>query len=289
MLARAGPPRLGPAMAQIDDSQGEHGELVARDDASRASTIAKLAAALKRTDEKPRLLLAAKLARELLPGDSGYGDPLSTAGSQPSQQLGRRLSSLTAERPSLLGEIGLSALQVWESISAQGADRGEREMAILFTDLVDFSDWSLRAGDTVAVELLRDVGSAIEPAVTAHGGVVVKRLGDGLMAAFEDPAGAVRAALEARDAIAEVEVDGYRPQMRAGIHIGRPRQLGGDYLGTDVNIAARVADAASGGEVLVSDSVRERLDEEGLKLKRRRFKAKGAPSDLSVYAVQKRK
>jgi len=109
------------------------------------------------------------------------------------------------------------------------------------------------------------------------------------MAAFEDPAGAVAAALEARDSIAEVEVNGYRPQMRAGIHIGRPRQLGGDYLGTDVNIAARVADAASGGEVLVSDSVRERLDESSLKLKRRRFKAKGAPSDLSVYTVQRRK
>ena len=271
-----------------NEDSGEGAELARREDASRESTIAKLAAALRRTDEKPRLLLAAKLARELLPGDSGYGDPLSTGGSQPSQQLGRRLSALTAERPSLLGEIGLSALQVWETISAQGADRGERELAILFTDLVDFSDWSLRAGDTMAVELLRDVGSAIEPAVTAHGGVVVKRLGDGLMAAFEDPAGAVVAALEARDSIAEVEVDGYRPQMRAGIHIGRPRQLGGDYLGTDVNIAARVADAASGGEVLVSDSVRERLDESSLKLKRRRFKAKGAPSDLSVYAVQRR-
>jgi adenylate cyclase len=272
-----------------NEDSGESAELARREDASRESTIAKLAAALRRTDERPRLLLAAKLARELLPGDSGYGDPLSTGGSQPSQQLGRRLSALTAERPSLLGEIGLSALQVWESISAQGADRGERELAILFTDLVDFSDWSLRAGDTVAVELLRDVGSAIEPAVTAHGGGVVKRLGDGLMAAFEDPAGAVAAALEARDSIAEVEVNGYRPQMRAGIHIGRPRQLGGDYLGTDVNIAARVADAASGGEVLVSDSVRERLDESSLKLKRRRFKAKGAPSDLSVYAVQRRK
>ena len=287
MLARVSRPRLA-RMAEHEEHSGERAEISKRDEAARESTIAKLSAALKRTDEKPRLLMAAKLARELLPGDSGYGDPLSTGGSQPSQQLGRRLSSLTAERPSLLGEIGLSALQVWETISAQGADRGERELAILFTDLVDFSDWSLRAGDTAAVELLRDVGSAIEPAVTAHGGVVVKRLGDGLMAAFEDPAGAVAAALEARDAIAEVEIDGYRPQMRAGIHIGRPRQLGGDYLGTDVNIAARVADAASGGEVLVSDSVRERLDEEGLKLKRRRFKAKGAPSDLSVYAVQRR-
>ena len=118
--------------------------------------------------------------------------------------------------------------------------------------------------------------------------MVVKRLGDGLMAAFDDPTDAVSAALEAGDAISKLEIDGYRPQMRAGIHIGRPRRLGDDYLGTDVNIAARVAEAASGGEVLVSDSVRERLDEEGLKLKRRRFKAKGAPSDLSVYLVKKR-
>jgi adenylate cyclase len=267
----------------------EAGKEVARsEDSTREGTIARLAAALRRTDEQPRLLLAAKAARELLPGDSGYGDPLSTGGSNPSQALGRRLSAITAERPSLLGEIGLSALQVWDTISAQGADRGERELAILFTDLVDFSDWSLRAGDTVAVELLRDVGAAIEPAVSSHGGVVVKRLGDGLMAAFDEPAGAVDAALDACQAVAEVDIDGYHPQMRAGIHIGRPRLVGGDYLGTDVNIAARVADAASGSEVLISDSVRERIDEQGLKMKRRRFKAKGAPSELSVYSVQRR-
>jgi adenylate cyclase len=275
-------------MAEIEEGGGKWAELSESDEAAREGKIAKLAAALRRTDERPKLLLAAKLARELLPGDSDYGDPLSTAGSQPSQQLGRRLSALTAERPSVLGEIGLSALQVWESISHPGADRGTRELVILFTDLVDFSDWSLRAGDTVAVELLREVGATIEPAVIEHGGTVVKRLGDGLMAAFDEPGGAVAAALQARDAIAEVEVDGYQPQMRAGIHMGHPRHIGGDYLGTDVNIAARVAGAASGGEVLISDPVRERLDEGALKLKRRRFKAKGAPRGLSVYAVEMR-
>ena len=266
----------------------EGADLSPRAGAERDSTIAKLAAALRRTDEQPRLLLAAKAARELLPGDSGYGDPLSTGGSNPSQALGRRLSALTAERPSLLGEIGLSALQVWESIASQGADRGEREVAILFTDLVDFSDWSLQAGDTAAVDLLREVGAAIEPAVTSHGGAVVKRLGDGLMAAFDDPAAAVAAALEACEGVAAVEAEGgYRPEMRAGVHIGRPRQVGGDYLGTDVNIAARVADAASGGEVLISDPVREHLDEGRLKVKKRRFKAKGAPRDLAVFSVQR--
>jgi adenylate cyclase len=275
-------------MTAADESGDERTEITKREGAERASTIARLSAALRRTDQQPKLLLAAKLVRELLPGDSAYGDPLSTAGAQPSQQVGRRLSALTAERPSLLGEIGLSALQVWDSISEQGSDQGTREMAILFTDLVDFSDWSLEVGDTVAVELLREVDSAIEPAVRTHGGTVVKRLGDGLMAAFEDPAQAVEGALQARDAVAEVDLDGYRPQMRAGIHVGRPRRIGGDYLGTDVNIAARIADAASGGEVLVSEVVCERLDRDAVKLKRRRFKAKGAPAGLTVYAVQGR-
>jgi adenylate cyclase len=271
-----------------EPNKGDGSELARPGGEGRATTIARLAAALRRTDEQPKLLLAAKAARELLPGDSGYGDPLSTGGSTPSQALGRRLSALTAERPSLLGEIGLSALQVWDSISSQGADRGERELAILFTDLVDFSDWSLQAGDTAAVNLLREVGAAIEPAIEAHDGVVVKRLGDGLMAVFDDPDRAVVSALDASDAVDGLDANGYRPHMRAGIHMGRPRQVGGDYLGTDVNIAARVADAASGGEVLVSDALRERLDESELKLKRRRFKAKGAPSDLTVYAVSRR-
>ena len=260
----------------------------AEEAAGREKTVARLGAALRRADQQPRLLLAAKLVRELLPGDSGYGDSLSTAGAQPSQQVGRRLSALTAERPSLLGEIGLSALQVWESISEDGGEGGKQELAILFTDLVDFSDWSLKAGDTVAVELLREVDAAIGPAVSDNGGEVVKRLGDGLMAVFREPAAAVTAALAAGDAVAEVDLDGYQPQMRAGVHIGHPQRLGGDYLGTDVNIAARVAAAASGNEVLISEPLCERLDKRAFELKKRRFKAKGAPRDLAVYRVRRR-
>jgi adenylate cyclase len=276
-------------MSEPKDSGNERAEVARRDQSARDTTVSRLSAVLRRADQQPKLLLAAKLVRELLPGDSGYGDSLSTAGGQPSQQVGRRLSALTAERPSLLGEIGLSALQVWDSISEEGSDQGPREVTILFTDLVDFSDWSLKAGDTAAIDLLREVDSAIEPAVTAQGGTVVKRLGDGLMAAFDDPGAAVEAALDACEAIGGVDLDGYRPQMRAGIHVGRPRRIGGDYLGTDVNIAARVAEAASGGEVLVSEPLCERLDRDALKLKRRRFRAKGTPSGLTVFRVQRQR
>lgn len=272
-------------MAQAEEqSRQEEAPLGAEE--SRRHLIARLGEALRGGDES-KLVTAAKLARELLPGDSGFGDPLSTAGTTPSQQIGRRLSALSAERPSMLGELGLGALQVWEAVSDTGAAQGERELAILFTDLVNFSSWSLKAGDTAAVELLRLVGSAIEPPVDRHHGAIVKRLGDGLMAAFDDPRAAVEAALEAGRAVDQINLDGYRPRMRAGVHMGRPRRIGGDYLGTDVNIAARVADAARGGEVLVSETVRDRLGTSALRLKRRRwFRAKGAPRELAVYAVK---
>jgi adenylate cyclase len=106
------------------------------------------------------------------------------------------------------------------------------------------------------------------------------------MAAFWDADSATEAAFAARDRIASIEVAGFRPQLRTGIHLGRPRKVGGDYLGVDVNIAARLCDAAKPGEILVSDRVLLHLDPNRVTGKNRRFRAKGAPKDLAVYAVR---
>jgi adenylate cyclase len=241
-----------------------------------------------RTDTNPQLLKIARWVRQRLPGDSELGDALSTAGDEPSLVLARRLSELGAERPSATRELGLGALQLWQALSeAQGRGRGEREVTILFTDLVEFSAWALEAGDDAALELLRRVGSYEDAAVTAHGGRVVKRLGDGMMAAFGDAENAVRAAQVARAGVESVQADGYHPQLRAGIHTGRPRKIGGDYLGVDVNVAARVTSGAKPGEILVSSAACANLDESKFTLKRkRRFKAKGAPKELEVFTVE---
>ena len=249
--------------------------------------IERMRAALRRIDSKESFVAPARALRRRLPGDGEYGDPLSIAGSEPPQLIGQRLTALTAERPSAMREVGLGALQVWQALSeAQGRGRGEQELTILFTDLVDFSSFTLEAGDTLAVELLRRVGQCVEPVLIAHGGRIVKRLGDGLMVVFADPQAALAAALEASAAIDDVEVGGHRPQLRAGLHVGKPRKLGDDYLGVDVNIAARVAAAAGPGEVLVSDAVADRIEDPTISLKRKwRFGAKGAPRDLDVFAV----
>ncbi len=242
-------------------------------------------AALKRLDSGERMIALARAGRRRLPGDHRYGDSLSLTGDQAPALIGRGLTAMGEERPSALRELGMGALQVWQSLSeAQGRGQGDEEVAILFTDLVGFSDWVLDAGDEEAVALLREVGEAVERPVRARGGRVVKRLGDGVMAVFGEPGAAVQAACEAAGAVADVYAQG----LRAGVHVGRPRRLGGDYFGVDVNVAARVAGAAGSGEVLVSDAVRDRLDPDEISTRRRgRFKQMGTPKGLLAYVAHR--
>jgi adenylate cyclase len=252
-------------------------------------SVPKIKRVAARLDTEPRLLDSVRKLRQRLPGDEHFGDPLSIAGDAPVEIIARSVSAFVPERESILSEIGFAGLQVWQSLSeATGRGRGEVELALLFTDLVGFSSWALSAGDAAALTLLREVGTAVETAVLAHGGRIVKRLGDGLMATFADAQLAVEAALDAQDAIAQIEVAGYRPKMRAGVHWGRPRKLGGDYLGVDVNIAARVGDAAKADQVLVSDTALMRIEAQDLRVGRsKRLKADGAPRDMHVATVSR--
>jgi adenylate cyclase len=245
---------------------------------------------VRRTDSRPQLVATAKFLRRLLPGDDRYGDALTTGGDRVPERIGRLVSEAQAERPSAMRELGLGALQAWQAISeAQGRGRGSVDVAIMFTDVVEFSAWALDAGDEAALELLNAVATVEDRAIASHRGSLVKRLGDGSMSVFRDASDAVGAALEAQDGMAEVTVAGHTPELRAGVHLGRPRRVGSDYLGVDVNIAARVGECAHGGEVLVSEPARMRLDDAEFAFGRKRLlRETGAPRDLAVRRVRRR-
>ncbi|HET7573833.1 MAG TPA: adenylate/guanylate cyclase domain-containing protein, partial [Solirubrobacterales bacterium] len=186
----------------------------------------RLVEAARRFNRHPTLLRAARRTRERALGDEEFVEALSDVRGRRSDLAARQLVALRGERPGALGELGLSALQAWQRLAeSQDRGRGKVDVAILFTDLVGFSSWALEAGDHSALRLLREVASAIEPPIAANQGEVVKRLGDGLMAAFWSGPDAVEAALEAHERIAPIEVEGYRPQLRTGIHLGRPRKV----------------------------------------------------------------
>jgi adenylate cyclase len=244
----------------------------------------------RREGESRRLTAIAEVlrsGRELLPGDPELVDPREELPDRPRALLERYVAE-AGERPTPLRELGLGAIQLLQAAAdSRARQRGGVRLAILFTDLVGFSAWALEAGDERALVLLREVSDCVEPAIRAQCGELVKCLGDGHMAVFGRAEQAVEAALEAQLRLADVEVDGHRPQLRAGVHVGQPRKVEADYLGVDVNVAARVVAAAKGSQLLVSGTVREELDDERYRFgRRRRLGAKGAPSDLDVYVVK---
>lgn len=245
-------------------------------------TIAARAAA--RVDRNPAL---AGLLRTVRTGLGGEIDPLrlppALAG-----QLATDLAVVAGGRPSVLGELGLSAVALWQAHAGTSHDTGAAERTVVFTDLSGFSQWTLQVGDDTAVAALRRVAAAVEPLIAAEGHLV-KRLGDGLMVVYDRPADAVRAARAARRAVAELDLDGHRLALRAGIHTGHPTPLGGDFYGRDVNIAARLTDTAGPGEIALSDDTRRRLgtdwpDNPG-PTRQRTVTTRGVPTHLTAHIL----
>ena len=122
------------------------------------------------------------------------------------------------------------------------------ELTVAFTDLEDFTAYTESAGDAAARRLLIRHHLESEPIVRSRGGRVLKRLGDGLMLTFPEPEAAVLACLELAD-VAPL-------RLRSGIHGGKVLMTGDDVVGHVVNLAARVAQSAAGGELVVTEHVR---------------------------------
>ena len=93
-----------------------------------------------------------------------------------------------------------------------------------------------------------------------HGGKPIKWLCDGVMFYFRDPGPGVLAALEMVEALAAAGL----PPAHVGLHAGPVLYQSGDYFGQTVNVAARIADYARPGEVLVSQAVSVASPEAGL-------------------------
>src|SRR5439155_20832638 len=133
---------------------------------------------------------------------------------------------------------GLSTIQVLSSTSeGDGGEGVATELTVAFTDLEGFTAYTANEGDEAASRLLAEHHREVGPIVRSRGGKVAKRLGDGLLLTFPEPAAAV---------IACVELVGAEPaplRLRAGIHLGDVVVTRDDVIGHVVNVAARVAES----------------------------------------------
>jgi adenylate cyclase len=179
-------------------------------------------------------------------------------------ELGSRLASLTEqalvavyhgqqEHAWTQGFVGL----VEGALERAGLYRRlERPPAVCFLDLTGYTRLTEERGDAAAAEVAARLAGLVRRSAQEHGGTPVKWLGDGVMFYFREPADAVLAAVEMAEG-----VGGYGlPPAHVGIHAGPVIFQDGDYFGRTVNLAARIAEVARPGEVLVSQEVVDAAD-----------------------------
>jgi class 3 adenylate cyclase len=155
---------------------------------------------------------------------------------------------------------------------------------VLFTDIVDSTRRAAGLGDHDWRELLGKHDTLARQVVRAESGRVIKSTGDGILATFDGPARAVRAARELSVRARELDLP-----IRAGLHAGEVELSDGDVAGLAVHIGARVANLASADEVLVTSTVKELVIGSGIDFEDRGSRVlKGVPGRWRLFAVTSR-
>ena len=153
-----------------------------------------------------------------------------------------------------LGRIGDPRMA--SGATAPEMDAGLR--AVLFTDIVGSTELTARLGDAAALELVRVHDALVRRGLASHGGREVKHTGDGIMAAFDEVANAVRAAADIQRRFSGYNAEASEGlRVRIGIHAGEPVADHNDLFGSTVQLAFRLCSEAEADGIIVSGLVRD--------------------------------
>jgi class 3 adenylate cyclase/DNA-binding winged helix-turn-helix (wHTH) protein len=171
--------------------------------------------------------------------------------------------------------VFLSEVRAFLGVGERAATPAESSIhTILFTDVEGSTSLTQRLGDEQARGLMREHERIVRESLAQHGGEEVKALGDGFMVTFSSPTRALECAIAIQKGC-ESAANGVK--VRIGINAGEPIREDEDLFGTSVNMAARIAGEANGGEILVSDVVRQLVAGKGFM-----FSDRG-PADLRGF------
>ncbi|MEI6170924.1 MAG: adenylate/guanylate cyclase domain-containing protein [bacterium] len=133
------------------------------------------------------------------------------------------------------------------------------EIGLFFSDLRGFSAYAAREGDHAAYELAEEHEAILRDEI-GEDGIVVKTLGDGVMAAFEEPVDALHAAVALQRALRDRNEKPPNASIHVGIGVssGTPIMTDVDFIGHTVNLAQRLSSIAKGSQVLTTSSVQSR-------------------------------
>jgi len=152
---------------------------------------------------------------------------------------------------------------------------------VMFSDIVSSTERAARMGDRLWRDEMDRHDELVRAQLREYGGREIKTTGDGFLALFDAPARAIRCAVAIRERLRAVGVD-----VRIGLHSGEVELRGNDVAGIAVNIGARVAALGSGGEVVVSSTVRDLVTGSGIEfVDRGEHVLKGVPDRWRLFGV----
>lgn len=153
--------------------------------------------------------------------------------------------------------------------------------SILFSDIVGSTELARKLGDREWSDLLAQHDRAFHQMLGSFGGELVDTAGDGVLALFDGPARAIRGGLAVRDHLATLGLE-----VRVGIHTGEIERQGGTVRGIAVHLAARVAEIAQAGEVLVTSTTKDLVEGSGITFAEHgEWSFKGFDTARRVYAA----
>src|SRR5262245_16554148 len=181
--------------------------------------------------------------------------------------------------------------RLWESGARAGAGLAKLRtpITVLFSDIKGSTSYAEKKGDVEYMAMLTRHNSILFPVIEAEGGAVVKTIGDSILAKFDDPVAAIKAAAGmqralAKDREAREEID--QIHIRIGLHYGMGLVKDNDVFGDVVNAAAHVQHQAKTEQILITDALLDAVRAARLpfaKMGRAELKGKDEPIDL--YAV----
>ncbi|HUV64237.1 MAG TPA: adenylate/guanylate cyclase domain-containing protein [Sedimentisphaerales bacterium] len=139
------------------------------------------------------------------------------------------------------------------------APSGEDTATVMFTDIADSSSIAATIGDRAWAKVISEHLRALSETIEGNGGKIVKTLGDGTMSCFSSARNALTSAISIQK-LTRQESGGHVLEVRIGMHTGDVVQSNGDFFGTVVNKAARIAASASPGQILVSEASRSMVE-----------------------------
>ncbi len=211
-------------------------------------------------------------------------------GAEASRDLARRIAearyvelpgkdhmSISGDTDAVVREIG----RFVDGLREEDEESDRALATLLFTDIVGSTGRAASLGDARWSELIETHHTRTRHLLARHRGRLIDTAGDGIFAAFDGPARAIRCARAIVEDARDLELE-----VRAGVHTGECEQVGDQLRGLAVHIGARIASSASASEVLVSGTVKDLVAGSGLSFEDRGMRElAGVPGEWRVYSV----